>query len=314
MLLTDVKWQPMWTTLLGCTKGCLNHLGIEVSTPWLFGVTGHAFLLNFGEDTCASHPTAWDRTRLQQMGENIGFRSAEIRGVDGELPVQQKFAWNACRKSIDNGRPCLAWAMDIPEWYIVNGYNDVGYLYVGVQADNGAGPRPWQEYDWLHIVTLTPCQPSEPSKTVKDALEYTLELDAKPTKWTFEPRKTGLAAYDNWIQAAQALPATDHPGHGMAFNAAVWAECRKNAVEFLREAKDKLSGQCDQAFNKAISHYKTVAQHLNKVAELFPFSPPDWDRNARNVQLLSRVTDELFKARKAEEKGLAALKDIAASI
>ena len=314
MQLDIVQWQPMWTTLLGCTKGCLDYLGFEVSTPWLFGTTGHAFLLNFGEDTCASHPTAWDRTRLQQLGENLGFQSTEIKGFDGELSAQQELAWNACRQSIDSGRPCLAWAMDIPEWYIVSGYDEVGYLYVGVQADKGAGPRPWREYDWLHLVTLTSCQPSEPSKTMKDALEYVLELDAYPTKWTFETRRTGLAAYDNWINAAQALPDLDHPGHGMAFNAAVWAECRKNAVAFLKEAKQKLSGRCDQAFDDAISHYETVAQRLNKTAQLFPFSPPDWDKNARNAQLLGIITNELATARQAEEKGLAALKDIAAKL
>lgn len=314
MQLTNVKWQPMWTTLLGCTKGCLNYLGIEVSTPWLFGATGHAFLLNFGEDTCASHPTAWNRTRQQQLGENIGYQSTEIKGVDGDLHVQQALAWNACRQSIDDNRPCLAWAMDIPEWYIISGYDDEGYFYVGVQADGGAGPKPWQEYDWLHLITLSRCSLSDVSKTVKDALEYALELDGYPEKWTFEPRKTGLAAYDNWIEAAQTLPDLDDPGHGMAFNAAVWAECRNNAVAFLREAKHKLSGRCSETFDDAISNYETVAQHLNKIVKLFPFSPPNWDENARNAQLLNTITDELSAARKAEERGLAALKDIADNI
>ena len=53
-----LRWQPKWTTLVGCTKSCLDFLGLEMSFEWLFGGTGHAFFLNFSPVVCPSHPTA----------------------------------------------------------------------------------------------------------------------------------------------------------------------------------------------------------------------------------------------------------------
>ena len=44
--LEHLRWKPHWVTHLGCIKGCLNYLGIEVSDAWLYGGTGHAFVIN----------------------------------------------------------------------------------------------------------------------------------------------------------------------------------------------------------------------------------------------------------------------------
>lgn len=41
-----LRWKPHNVTHLGCIKGCLNYLGVEVSDPWLYGATGHAFIIN----------------------------------------------------------------------------------------------------------------------------------------------------------------------------------------------------------------------------------------------------------------------------
>ena len=47
--LEGLIWKPFWTTHLGCIKGCLNYLGLNVSDGWLFGATGHAFVINIHE-------------------------------------------------------------------------------------------------------------------------------------------------------------------------------------------------------------------------------------------------------------------------
>ena len=44
--LERLRWKAHNVTHLGCIKGCLNHLGIEVSDPWLYGATGLAFIIN----------------------------------------------------------------------------------------------------------------------------------------------------------------------------------------------------------------------------------------------------------------------------
>ncbi len=59
-LLDNLRWQRMWTSHLGAIKGCLDYMGLNVSLPWLFGATGHAFVLNVSDVVCPSGPTAWN--------------------------------------------------------------------------------------------------------------------------------------------------------------------------------------------------------------------------------------------------------------
>jgi hypothetical protein len=47
--LENLRWRNRWTTHLSCIKGCLDYLSLDVSDAWLFGVTGHAFILNISE-------------------------------------------------------------------------------------------------------------------------------------------------------------------------------------------------------------------------------------------------------------------------
>lgn len=37
---------PLWTTHIGCIKGCCDYNGMDISTPWIYGGTGHAFVIN----------------------------------------------------------------------------------------------------------------------------------------------------------------------------------------------------------------------------------------------------------------------------
>ncbi len=44
--LKDLRWQNKCITHLGCIKGCLDYLKKDVTDAWLYGATGHAFILN----------------------------------------------------------------------------------------------------------------------------------------------------------------------------------------------------------------------------------------------------------------------------
>ena len=49
--LENLRWKPRNVTHLGCIKGCLDYLGMDVSEPWLYGATGHAFIINICKDS-----------------------------------------------------------------------------------------------------------------------------------------------------------------------------------------------------------------------------------------------------------------------
>lgn len=217
------------------------------------------------------------------------------------------------RKSIDEGMPCYGWELELPEFYVVTGYDDIGYYYNGLLADPIKGPRPWQELGEsdigvLEMYSIKWGQPADDATTVKEALEFALEHASGPEKWARPNYKVGLAGFDKWIETVQKGEAI---GQGMAFNAAVWAECRTLGLLFLEEARQRLDGSMSPLLDEAIRSYSPVAESLNVLVDLFPMPPyGEIDDRERNKKAL----EHLKRAREAEEKGLKSLEKIVAAL
>jgi hypothetical protein len=309
----NLKWTPRWVSHLGCVKGCLNYLGLDVSDAWLFGATGHAFIINVHDVVCPSGPTAWNTEMLRTLGKNVGYDTCGMsaRRGDSDFEEKRKAIWENTKLALDNGLPTYGWELDVPEYYVVYGYDDVGYYYSGPGCCDGAGPKPWRELGEtdigvLEMYSLVAGEAADDRTTVREALAFALAFADSPAKWVFPKYKAGLAGFDNWIKALEKNVAH---GHGAAYNAAVWHECRQFAVEFLKEAKERLGDARAAIIDEAISHYEVVADNLKKVAELFPFR----GMNPEHIQDEGRraeAADALRAAREAEAAGLGALAKI----
>jgi hypothetical protein len=312
--LDNLRWKCMWTSHLGCVKGCLEHLGVEMSDAWLFGLTGHAFIINVHERVCASGPTAWNTEMLPKLGRNAGYAGEAITAMktDRDFGKKQESAWSTVRAALDAGVPCYGWELDIPEFYVIYGYDDRGYFFSGPKCDEGKGPKPWREVGdtqigCLEMYTVKRCDPAEPKAAVKEALGFALEHSRNPKRWIYPAYRSGLEGYDTWIRALSDATAD---GWGMAYNAAVWGECRGFAHAFLREAAEKFSGQLMAHFYKAAGQYKAVAESLKKVADAFPFftMKPEYTEDEKRRRA---AAEALLAAKKAEEAGLALLERLA---
>lgn len=316
--LENLKWKPMWVSHLGCIKGCLDYLDLDISDAWLYGGTGHAFVINMHEEMCPSGPTAWNTSRMIELGRNLGY---EIEGVCGhkskeDFAENQAKAWELIRESIDEGIPCYGWELAIPEFYVINGYDDKGYLYSGPLAKPEAMPARWEkvgdtDIGWLEMYAVKPGSKAEDAKTVKDAFEFAVK-HAFTREWMVDDKyHPGPQGFDTWIKALERDDTTtEGHGHGIAYNAEVWTECRFLAVEFLKEAKERLNdSKLDPLFDEAISHYDVVARKLKRVEDLFPFHTrkPEHIKDAERRQ---KAIEALKAAREAEEKGLEALQKI----
>ncbi len=318
--LENLRWKSHWTTHLGCVKGCLDYLGIEVSDAWLFGGTGHAFVINVMDiDVCPSGPTAWDTQMVRTLGSNIGYETDGLFAAKpgaGDFAGKQEEAWEFVRKSIDQGMPCYGWELEIPEFYVVFGYDDIGYHYSGPLCDRGKGPKPWQdlgdtEIGIVEMDRVRPGRPADDAVTVRQALEFALEHARTPQKWTFPRYKAGLAGYDNWIRT---LGDGTADRHGMAYNAAVWSECRGLGAQFLREARRRLDGEVSALLEDAAEQYDTVFQDLQEVANLFPFPPSPEGAETDDEERRNKAVAHLRKARDNEEAGLGLLETIVAAL
>ena len=315
--LENLRWKPMWVSHLGCISGCLQYLNLDVSDAWLFGATGHAFVINIHEVVCPSGPTAWRTEMLFKLGSNIGYAIEGVFGFksQGDFAEKQKLAWEHTKRAIDQGLPCYGWELDIPEFCAVYGYDDQGYYFSGPGCDSGKGPKPWKELGdteigVLEMYSVRPGQAADDIKTVKEAIAFVLEHSTSPAKWIFPKYKAGVAGFDNWIQAVDTKKAD---GFGMAYNAQVWSECRDFAVAFLREAKDRLGRKWAGLFDEAIGHYEVGAANLRAVSDTFPFhglKPEHIEDESR----LRTALEHLRQAREAEASGLKALERIATEL
>ncbi len=305
----DLRWRPRWVSHLGCVKGCLEYLGSDISWAWLYGGTGHAFVINIHEVVCPSGPTAWHYTSLLlDLAPNLGYQLTGLYGEkkNPDFAAKQEQAWEMVRESLDKGLPCYGWELDIPEWYVIYGYDDVGYFYSGAGCDGGKGPKPWQgigtsDIGLFEMYSVQPTSPAPPDKVVKDAFALVLKHAESPEEWIYPKYRSGPAGFDLW---AEALEQGTADRFGQGYNGAVWAECRAEAVWFLAEARNRLPGKADALFIEAISHYSNVAARLRKLSELYPFEfEGGGDEQIKDPQAAELVRE----AGEAERRGLEVL-------
>ena len=314
VIMKKLKWTPRWVSHMGSIEGTLKFLKQKISTGWLYGGTGHAFILNIHEGLCPSGPTAWVSKMLFELAPNLGYKIAGVfvRKSDSEFPRLQEKAWAHAKQSIDDGIPCYGWELEVPEFYVIKGYDNIGYHYSGPHCDDGKGPKPWNELGIsgtgiIEVYSVHPTEAANPKKVIKESFEKAIHHASNPDDIIFPGYRSGLEGYDLWISAIQDGSAVTM---GNAYNAAVWAECRKYAVEFLKEANKKLTRDVKPLIDTSLSHYQDVSKNLDLLAKLFPFSP---GMSPKPIGVSSKNSDGveyLTAARNAEEKGLDSLKPI----
>jgi hypothetical protein len=314
--LEGLRWVPRWASHVGCIKGCLNHLKRDVSDAWLFGGTGHAFVLNISPGLCASGPTDWDTSGFLRLGRNLSYQAESVEAycpTKANRREAQERAWDHVRRSIDEGLPCYGWELDIPEYYVIFGYDKTGYYISGPGCDEGAGPIPWRnlgtsEIGMVLVASVRDSEPTDARRTVRDAFAYALDIGYNRIKWT--DRTGGLEGYTAWIETMESGRAGRF---GLGYSAAVWAESRRFAVEFLREAQQRLGDDLHTLFDSAISQYDTVARNLKAVSDAYPFQKCR-DHLVKVDDHALGAVKALKQARDAETSGLEILADLAAKL
>ena len=273
---------------LGCIKGCLEYLGREISLPWLYGGTGHAFIISLDPGVDVSSPDSWDHRPQFDLGPNLGYTvdgfSVFKPAAGDAFPDRQREAWDFVRKNIDRGVPCFGFELKAMYggYWVIYGYDDgagdepAGYYYSGWEE---GGPLPWQKLGdqfvpVLDVRSVQPCDPASDAQAVTAGLQYALKHAGNPPEWIDKQAKSGPAAWAYWAEALESGEAKrDHH----TYNAQLWLECREMAVEFCTEAKERLPGRCDAAFDQAAGQYAAVCVKLEALIELHPpRKMPNW--------------------------------------
>lgn len=309
--LEGLEWKPAWISHMGCHRGCTDYLGLDISRAWIFGGTGHAFALNIHEELCPSGPTAWKTEPVDHLAANIGYL---VEGVTGhtthrDFEAKQKIAWALVTGCIDTDVPCYGWELALPEWYVITGYDDDGYYFSGPGADEdrmplAPGDLSRTEIGWLSVQCVLPCTPSSDEEIVSEAVDFA--LDNAEGAHLHENYASGPAAFKLWADSLESGKANRF---GAGYNGECWRECRQMAVEFLREARERIAR--DQGlFDEAIEHYAAVADALDGVVERIPFNMPG-DVPSEDAMVQDAECAALLReAKTAEVNGLEALRKL----
>jgi hypothetical protein len=319
-----------WDTYMGCLRGCLQYLHSDITPAWLFGVSGHAFGLNIHKQLCPSGPHVWSGWgSLQGHEALLGLEVERVgpwyKGYDDQYAAHRQLAWERTRKAIDAGTPCIGYDLSWGEFYVVNGYDDAGYLYWNTnygQLKQG-GPLAWDEYGDGGVVHMIAMQfvslgapPAAPREVVKAALQWAVRFGARGD--ADDPHRnaayaSGLAAYDQWIAALDDPECWKGDCSGAMYNGEVWRECRHYAVEFLKEAKHRVGDDnLAPLFDEAIRHYERVEAKLGVECEQFGIDSPA--KAAPQAERSQKAQRALREAKYAEDSGLKALARLTAAL
>jgi len=324
-MLPGLTWRQRYVAMLGCIKGSLEYLGIDITWPWLYGGTAWGMVINIhGQDVDVSGPCAWRWQRLFGLAHNLGYEvvtgeDVSMKAAGDDFPRRQRHAWDFVREHIKGGIPCFGWQLPpwIPDHYVICGYNDVGYYWSGWGSDEPQGPRPWQELGTTDVTTLQvfavrPREPAEPAQVVKDAAAAALlhagEGAGSGSSFTSSKEyASGPAAFDNWAAGLEAGTAlVDHH----TYNAQVWHECRAMAAEFFLEARAKLPPSMDALLRNAAKNYAAVRDALQEAVGLNPpREKQDWKATLRSPEAAAIIR----QAGAAEREALTCLERIAAA-
>jgi hypothetical protein len=309
---------------LGCIKGCLEYLGRDVSLPWLYGGTGHAFIISLDPGVDVSSPDSWNHQPQFNLGPNLGYTidgfSVWKPDVGESFPDRQREAWDFVRANIDQGVPCFGFELVAMYggFWVIYGYDDgvgekpAGYYYSGWEE---SGPLPWgklgdQFVPLLEVRSVQLCDPASDAQAVAAGLQFALKHAQHPPQWIDAQAKSGPAAWAYWADALESGEAKrDHH----TYNAQLWLECREMAVEFCRKASKRLPGRCDAAFDQAADRYSAVCERLKALIELHPpREKPNWGPEStftspEGAALVREIGD-------VDRQGLASLEQIVSAL
>ncbi len=319
-MLTGVRYPSEHAVLhIACLQGCLDALGAGLSYSWLCGGTGHAFIINIHAEVDVQGVNDWEPQMLFDLAPNLGYRGTGMRewrpSLGDGFAAKQQEARRLIETSIDRGNPCYGFCVDPanPDYSPICGYDEAGYYYTHIGTAAASGPIAWEKLGtmWvpmLEVYAVERCEPRSDEVVVREALAMALRHAAGPPEWIRPAARAGLAAFAVWadyLESGEAL-LLHHD-----WNLQVWLDCRETAVVFLAEAKSRL-GKAEEHFDRAMEHYRTVADRLREARALVPPTETTWPERLKFTSVEAAAL--IREAGKAEARALPCLQRIVETV
>jgi hypothetical protein len=298
--LSGVDAPAVATSMMGSLHGAVNTWDSTYALSDLFGYSGHAFILNIERTLCPSGPTAWDwGAILFPLRQIVSLKricaTCDMRDAD----EARELIWLRSVEAISANHPVIIWDAILPEFYLVYGIDDekCEYFVHGPASGrvNGKIPMNAPGRHTGRVWALFPAPHEHADKiaarnlALRGAVNWHKWHNEDDAQWVF-----GGDAWDVWINALQEdeMP---HDAGELSYNHTVFAECRRNATEFLTNQGED--------FAEAAAEYNKVAGALEEMCKIWPFPAPAPDKAVRK-----ELIDLLKTAKEAEDKAVNSLK------
>ncbi len=295
----NLKMAPYNTTLMGVLKGVADYFGLASSGAWLFGASGHAFLINIHEELCPSGPYCWNPESFRRLVGNLGILIQDLGFFSADSgPSERAKIEEVLRRKIDAATPCSLLNM---ENQLISGYDDAHFiLQKPWPMDLPITPATLTFGTWhelgaeVHVDfhAFTKTRKADDETAIRQSLGWAVDIAHAPGKYTEKPYHAGLEAYDAWIDAVKNGQGSSH---GNWWNGTVWSECREMASGCFTEIGRRRPGISKKA-GELSGQYRSLAELLRKVS---------------NKEL---VADEkirlLLEAKRIEESGIRKIEEL----
>lgn len=268
MILNNLTQTPDHTTFVGMIKGISDYYQLGYNEAMIYGLTGHAFMINIHDALCPSGPYCFDLTRFTTLLQNMGLKMKDLGFFMEDTPVEVRQDIEMTVKNyLDKSTPCALLNL---EYQIISGYDKAGFVTAQPWTiDYPPKHLTWQTWEELNndihmnFFAFEKIQPQSQIHCIKAALQTAIDIHRAPNDFTSAPYFTGSEAYDHFIKAIEA---GHGQGQGNRWNGLVWGECRAMASTFFEQLASLYSNHSDLCLN--ISHdYQLIGEGLVQLTE-----------------------------------------------
>ncbi len=281
--LLAASYESNWSSVVGSLAGVLRALGTDRPAAHVSALSGHAFRLAItsGPDgeIGADGPNHFSAGSALEQYQNLGWRFEAIEAGAGTtgFEARRREALNRLRRSIDHGRPALAFGLHLPEFGIVRGYDgddliaattvsaQYGERIPATQWPSPARPQPLRVF--IPEKRVKTDQKAAIGRMLRFAIGFALAGDVSPVAG-MPAAPTGLAAFEHWARLLDGDAAISP--HGQALCIQALQSARHDAATFLSDLAPVYQGGSN-ALMEAVSAYNVVVLELSRMASLFPY-------------------------------------------
>ncbi|MFB3908909.1 MAG: hypothetical protein ACE15D_10950 [Candidatus Eisenbacteria bacterium] len=254
--------------MMGVLKGVADYYGLDLDAATVYGLSGHAFLINIHTQICPSGPYVWKQENARPLIEGMGLRMVDLGFFDaGAKESERAEVEGRLYAALDRAIPCSLVNL---ENQILTGYDRTGFFCAQPWAPKIEFPPgrltfgSWEELGKEFHVDFYAIERAHPvgrREAIRASLEYAIDLWTHPSAHSMPGYGVGPSAYDNWIAAVPESGSS----HGNWWNATVWGECRRMAAEYfaaIAKGDGSVAGICEPLSGA----YRRIAENLEKAS------------------------------------------------